>query len=233
MADTAQTQSQKRKKIDTVLFDFDGTVMDTNEIILKSWEYTFEQLKGEKPDRKMLLATFGEPLKMTMYHFFGGDAEQVERNIEIYRSYQREHYLDHIRLFPGVYEMLAAVKTAGYRTALVTSRLKPTTYDGVRKFEIGKFFDYIVTADDVTRHKPDPQPARKALQYLRSSEESAVMLGDTKQDVLCAKNAGVISVLVGWSMALPREKAVGELKPDYILENPGDLTGLLASINEK
>ena len=59
------------------------------------------------------------------------------------------------------------------------------------------------------------------------------MLGDTKQVVLCAKNAGVISVLVGWSMALPREKAVGELKPDYILENPEDLTGLLASINEK
>ena len=221
----------QEKRIDTVLFDFDGTVMDTNEIILKSWEHTFEKLRGEKPDRSMLLSTFGEPLKMTMHNFFGGDEEQVERNIEIYRSYQREHYLDHIRLFPGVYEMLAAVKTAGYKTALVTSRLKPTTYDGVRKFEIGKFFDYIVTADDVTRHKPDPQPAQKALQYLKSSAETAGMLGDTKQDVLCAINAGVTSVLVSWSMALPEEKAVGDLQPDYILKSPEALTDLLASMN--
>ena len=55
----------QEKRIDTVLFDFDGTVMDTNEIILKSWEHTFEKLRGEKPDRSMLLSTFGEPLKTT------------------------------------------------------------------------------------------------------------------------------------------------------------------------
>ena len=138
-------QPQRERKIDTVLFDFDGTVMDTNEIILRSWEYTFERLRGEKPDRKMLLATFGEPLKMTMRDFFGGDEAEVERNIEIYRSYQRDHYLDHISLFPGIYEMLAAVKSAGFRTALVTSRLRPTTYDGVKKFDIGRFFDHIIT----------------------------------------------------------------------------------------
>ncbi len=225
-------QPQRERKIDTVLFDFDGTVMDTNEIILRSWEYTFERLRGEKPDRKMLLATFGEPLKMTMRDFFGGDEAEVERNIEIYRSYQRDHYLDHISLFPGIYEMLAAVKSAGFRTALVTSRLRPTTYDGVKKFDIGRFFDHIITADDVTRHKPDPQPARKALECLNSSAEAAVMLGDTKQDVLCAKNAGIISILVGWSMALPGEKATGILKPDYILDRPENLLSLIGSVKE-
>ncbi len=67
------------KNIDTILFDFDGTIMDTNDMIIKSWQYTFEQLRGKKAEESVLLATFGEPLKMTMHHFFGGDADEVEK----------------------------------------------------------------------------------------------------------------------------------------------------------
>ena len=129
------------QKIDTVLFDFDGTVMDTNDVILKSWQHAFRQILGKTADEARLLKTFGEPLKMTMKNFFGGDEEQVERNVEIYRSYQRDHYLDLISLFPGVREMLEEVKSACFKTALVTSRLKPTTYDGLPKFGIEAFFD--------------------------------------------------------------------------------------------
>ncbi len=67
------------KKIDTVLLDFDGTIMDTNEMIIKSWQHTFQQLRGETVEESVLLATFGEPLKMTMHNFFGGDQEEVEK----------------------------------------------------------------------------------------------------------------------------------------------------------
>ena len=69
------------KKIDTVLLDFDGTIMDTNEMIIKSWQHTFQQLRGETVEESVLLATFGEPLKMTMHNFFGGDQEEVERSV--------------------------------------------------------------------------------------------------------------------------------------------------------
>ncbi len=223
---------EKNKIIDTILFDFDGTLMDTNDVILKSWQFTFEQIRGERADDAVLLATFGEPLELTMHNFFGGTPEDVERNIEIYRSYQREHYLDLIDLFPGVYEMLEKVKAAGFRTALVTSRMKLTAYEGLKKYGIEKFFDYILTADDVTKHKPDPQPALTALKKLGSSPERAVMLGDTKQDILCAKNAGIVSVLVDWSMAIPKGTASGDYIPDYCLDEPGHLLKLISSINE-
>ena len=220
------------QKIDTVLFDFDGTVMDTNDVILKSWQHAFRQILGKTADEARLLKTFGEPLKMTMKNFFGGDEEQVERNVEIYRSYQRDHYLDLISLFPGVREMLEEVKSAGFKTALVTSRLKPTTYDGLRKFGIEAFFDCIITADDVTKHKPDPQPVFRALEALGSAAGSALMLGDTRQDILAAKNAGVASVLVEWSMALPKETAVGELEPSYFPGSPRELINLISTIND-
>ena len=114
----------------------------------------------------------------------------------------------------------------------MTSRLKPTTYDGLRKFAIEAFFDCIITADDVTKHKPDPQPVFRALESLGSAAGSALMLGDTRQDILAAKNAGVASVLVEWSMALPKETAVGELEPSYFLGSPRELINLISTIND-
>lgn len=226
-------ENNRKRKIDTILFDFDGTLMDTNDIILESWQYTFERLRGCRTDEKTLLATFGEPLKMTMYNFFGGSEEDVERNVEIYRSYQRDHFLNLICLFPGVYEMLQEVRKAGFKAALVTSRLKPTTYQGIEKFGIRDFFDVIVTADDVTRHKPDPEPVLITLKKLGAHPENAMMIGDTKQDILCAKNAGVTSVLVEWSMAIPKGSACGDYIPDYCLESPQELLRLISSINER
>ena len=219
--------------IDTILFDFDGTIMDTNDMIIKSWQHTFRTLRGEEAEESVLLATFGEPLKVTMYNFFGGDADEVEKNVEIYRSYQKERYLDLIQLFPGVYAMLEQLKKADFRMALVTSRLKPTTYQGLDKFGIEKFFDVIITADDVTRHKPDPQPVDIALERLGASKEQAVMIGDTKQDILCAKNAGVLAVLVNWSAAIPKGTAAGEYVPDYCLETPGQMIDLVSAINDE
>ncbi len=221
------------KKIDTVLLDFDGTIMDTNEMIIRSWQHTFQQLRGETVEESVLLATFGEPLKMTMHNFFGGDQEEVERNVEIYRSYQTERYLDLIRLFPGVDRMLESLREADFRTALVTSRLKPTTFQGLRKFGIEKYFDVIITADDVTKHKPDPQPAEAALKQLGSSAEQAIMIGDTKQDILCAKNADILSVLVDWSMAIPQGTATGNYVPDYRLQTPEQLIDLISTINDE
>ncbi len=225
-------ENSRKRKIDTILFDFDGTLMDTNDVILKSWQYTFEQLCGHRTDEKTLLATFGEPLKMTMHHFFGGSEEDVERNVEIYRSYQKEYFLDLIRLFPGVYEMLQEVQRAGFKTGLVTSRLKATTYQGVERFGIEDFFDLIITADDVTKHKPHPEPVLTALERLGAKPDNAVMIGDTKQDILCAKNAGVASVLVDWSMAIPKGSAAGDYIPDFCLESPEGLIDLISAIND-
>lgn len=221
------------KKISAVLFDFDGTLMDTNDIILKSWQHTFRHVLGREEDEEVLLNTFGEPLALTMQNFFGVEGEALQECMDIYRSFQKDTFLDSIALFPGITEMLQELKDAGFTLALVTSRLKETTLQGVEKFGLAPYFDVIVTANDCTKHKPDPQPINITLEKLGISPEEAVMLGDTVMDMGCARNAGVISVLVGWSAALPEHKITPEDRPDHIIRSADALLPLLEDLNRQ
>ena len=204
--------------------------MDTNDIILASWQHTFRTVLGREEDEKVLLATFGEPLVLTMKKFFGVDDEKALEYVDIYRSYQKDIFLDSIKLFPGVTEMMEALQEKGCTMALVTSRLKSSTMQAVEKFGLDRFFKVIITADDCTRHKPDPEPVNMALKKLGASADGTVMLGDTFMDIGCAKNAGIRSILVGWSLALPEAKLKSGPAPDRILKDPKDLLQLLAEM---
>lgn len=211
------------KSIDTVLFDFDGTIMDTNNVILMSWQHTFRTLENREEDESILTATFGEPLEKTMMRFFP-DID-AEKSIEIYRSFQRENFSQLITVFPGMKELVMKLKACGYRTGLVTSRLHSTAIEGLEKFDLKRYYDVIVTPEDTEKHKPDPAPVNIALEKLGSKAENAVMLGDTLFDILCASNAGVKSVLVAWTLALAgkTKEELGDNAPDYIIDTPEEL----------
>lgn len=213
--------------IDTVLFDFDGTVMDTNNVILMSWQHTFMTLRNREEPQENLVKTFGEPLETTMKKFFPD--VPVEESVNIYRSFHHDNFSKLIKLFPGMEELIAEVKRRGYKTGLVTSRLLRTTMEGLDKYGLKDRFDTIITAEDTTKHKPDPQPINIALEKLGSAAERAVMLGDTTFDMLCAKNAGVKAILVSWSLALAGKTAeeLGEARPDYIIEKPEELFDII------
>ena len=213
--------------IDTVLFDFDGTVMDTNNVILMSWQHTFMTLRNREEPQENLVKTFGEPLEMTMKKFFPD--VPVEESVNIYRSFHHDNFSKLIKLFPGMEELITEVKRRGYKTGLVTSRLLRTTMEGLDKYGLKDRFDTIITAEDTTKHKPDPQPINIALEKLGFAAERAVMLGDTTFDMLCAKNAGVKAILVSWSLALAGKTAeeLGEARPDYIIEKPEELFDII------
>lgn len=211
--------------INTVLFDFDGTVMDTVDVIVCSWQHTFKTLEGKERPVAEIVKTFGEPLEITMQKFFPN--VDTNKAIDIYRSYHRDNFGERIKLFPGIKELLASLKEKGFKTGLVTSRLTGTTMEGLEKYGIKDYFDAIVTCDDCTKHKPDPQPINITLEKLASKPEESVMLGDTMFDIMCAKNAGVKSVLVGWAVAVPEEERTGEYAPDYILETAEGLFEIL------
>lgn len=213
---------------DTVLFDFDGTIMDTNEVIIQSWQETFRTLAGREEDRDVLLKTFGEPLEYTMRNFF--PEVPVEKGLEIYRGYQRDNFLNDIQLFPGIRDLLDELSARQIKMALVTSRLKHTTMQAIDKFDMEKYFGYVVTADDVTRHKPDPQSALIALDKIGSRPDQTIMIGDTLFDILCARNAGCTSVLVSWSLSLADKLRTGfapEEEPDRIIDDPAQILQML------
>ena len=214
--------------IDTVLFDFDGTIMDTNDVIIGSWQHVYRTLRGKEGDLDYILSTFGEPLEYSMETSF--PEVPMEESVKIYRDWHRERFLDMIRLFPGVTEMLQEVYARGYKMGIASSRLRVTLEQGLNKYDLGKYFDAIVAVEDTENAKPAPDIALKTLEMLDAKPENAIMVGDSRLDLLCARNAGVPSVLVGWSATLAgktkEDFAPGEA-PDYIIEKPSDLLEII------
>ena len=181
-------------KTDTVLFDFDGTVMNTNDVIIASWQHTFRTIDGKEREVSEIARTFGEPIVKTMKRLF--PQVPVEESLKIYRSYQYDYFDDLVTLFPGMKELLVKLRKTGYKTGLVTSRMRNTTCRGLEKFE----------------------------------PEKTVMLRDTMYDIMCANNAGVTSVLVGWAIAPTEEEIKGENGPDFIMKDAADLFRILDEI---
>ena len=215
-------------KTDTVLFDFDGTVMNTNDVIIASWQHTFRTIDGKEREVSEIARTFGEPIVKTMKRLF--PQVPVEESLKIYRSYQYDYFDDLVTLFPGMKELLVKLRKTGYKTGLVTSRMRNTTFRGLEKFELTDLFDAVVTCDDTSVHKPDPEPVFIALEKLGTKPEKTVMLGDTMYDIMCANNAGVTSVLVGWAIAPTEEEIKGENGPDFIMKDAADLFRILDEI---
>ncbi len=214
--------------IDTVLFDFDGTIMDTNDVIIGSWQHVYRTLRGKEGDLEYILSTFGEPLEYSMEKSF--PEVPTEEAVQIYRDWHHEKFLDMIKLFPGVTEMLKEVKSRGYKTGIATSRLRKTLHMGLEKYDLFKYFDAIVAVEDIEEGKPAPDTIFKVLGKLDSKPETAIMVGDSRLDILCAHNAGVPSVLVGWSATLAgktkEDFAPGEA-PDFIIQKPEDLLEII------
>lgn len=212
-------------KINTILFDFDGTLMDTNEVIINSWQHTFRTLDGKERPVDEITRTFGEPLKITMEKMFPD--VPVDKAIEIYRSYHYDNFGEMISLFPGMRNLLDSLTKDGYTLALVTSRLKGTTQQGMESHDLEKYFQAVITCEDTDKHKPDPAPILVTLERLDKKPEEAIMIGDSMFDILCAKNAGVRSVLVGWALAVTDEEKTGENGPDFMIDNAMELMDIL------
>lgn len=237
--------------IKTVLFDYDGTLMDTTELILLSWEEAFRAMGRPSPGREWFLSTFGEPLALSMEHAFPDIP--VEEPLTAYRSYNQEHFLDYVAPYEGMVEAIKELRARGVKTGIVTARLKKTTYMGLEKFAMLSLFDAIVTEDQIAKSKPDPEPVFAALRAMgepvpKDMSESDVdgadlsgqvlMIGDTKHDYHCAKNAGVDAGLVAWASTLERlpdvtpprmrDRATGEvLSPEHIIACAADIPAIV------
>ena len=212
-------------KTDTVLFDFDGTVMNTNDLIIDSWQHAFRTLTGAEGPAEAIKRSFGEPLYDTVARFFPG--KDVDQVVETYRSYHIDRFVDAIKLFDGIPELLETLRQRGYTMGLVTARLYRTTMLGVEKYDLLRYFSALVSVEDTEKPKPAPDPILLCLNKLGKNPENAVMVGDTKHDIQSARAAGVSPVLVGWTLALPKEEWDGPDKPDYIIETPKDLLKII------
>ena len=207
--------------IKAVLFDFDGTLVDTNNLILQSWQHTFRTLAGREEDEAVLLKTFGEPLRETLERFF---PENPDLAGETYRGFQFSHYNEYLEIYDGILDMLKALREKGIRLAVVTSRLERSAMLYMDVFGIRDEFETIVSVEDTEGHKPGPEPCLCALERLGIQPEEAIMVGDSRLDILCAQNAGVRGVLVEWSMA--QSTGPSGCNPEFTVAKPEDIVSL-------
>ena len=208
------------KKFKAFLFDCDGTVVDSDKLIIDSWANVVKILAPDIVFKaEDIIKHFGVPFAETVDLL----AEQYnipssEYNIDVlykaYWGYHASHRKDIAGTFPEEKETLIALKEAGAKLALVTSA---TTIIGSEELEISgilDLFDVIIGCDLVERHKPYPDEAIKACKELGIAPEDAIMIGDSKHDVACGNKAGLSTGLVMWS-SCRTSNLQGDEKPDY------------------
>lgn len=201
-------------KAGCILFDLDGTLLNTNDLVLESLQYTIKiHLGMEIPDSR-LYKYFGQPLVQIMADL---GAEQAQEMVTTYREYSGRKHDTLTKAFPGVPETLAKLKQKNIPLAVVTSKLKNLANRGLQLFGLEGCFDAFVAFEDTERHKPEPDPILKALEILNyPSGKQVMMVGDSPYDIICAGKAGVTGAVVAWSLH-PKE-VLSVSKPDIWLE---------------
>ena len=204
-----------------ILFDLDGTVINTNELIFQSFEYALENVLHTTISRDILRTTFGKPLAQIMEEMGGSQAQELRK---AFVDYSIAHETD-IYLFPHVEDALKELKARNIGTAVVTSRLYRSALRDLHQFELEKYFDVFITPEATEKHKPNPEPALKALELLGIKPQEAIMVGDSGLDLLCGKQAGCKTAAVRYSL-FPEEE-LAQHQPDYTLDSLLDLLPLV------
>jgi len=212
------------KKITTLLFDLDGTLIDTNELIIASFLHTLNHYYPNQYTREDVYEFIGPSLLET---FSGLDLERAEEMIEHYREHNHLHHDLLVQEYEGVYETIQELKERNYKVGIVTTKMRKAVQRGLLKGRLDSFFDVVVTLDDVKNPKPDPEPIELALKLIGSSAEETIMVGDNSHDILAGKNAGTKTAGVAW--ALKGRDYLEQYGPDYMLENMRDLLSIVES----
>ncbi|REJ10159.1 pyrophosphatase PpaX [Halobacillus trueperi] len=204
--------------IRTILFDLDGTLIDTNELIIASFTHTIKQYSDRSYERAEILDFIGPPLKESLHKV---NPDKVEEMVETYRKHNIENHNRYVKAYEGVVETIETLKEQGYKLGIVTTKMRNTVHMGLQLTNLDGLFETVVTLDDVTNAKPHPEPIVKALNHLDSQASEAMMVGDNTHDIEAGQNAGTKTAGVAWTVK--GRKVLDDLNPDYMLDNMRDL----------
>jgi pyrophosphatase PpaX len=209
-------------ELQAVLFDLDGTLIDTVELIVSTFRFATREVMGEALPDEVVMAGVGMPLITQMRDF---SPEHADELLRVYRAHNAEVHDDMVREYPGTEDVLTELAARGLPMGVVTSKGTPMTLRGLRLFDLERFFGVIVTADDVDTHKPDPYPVRHAAELLGVDVTRCIYLGDSPHDMQAAIDAGAVSVAALWG-AFGEEDVLAP-GPDFALTDIRQLIGLL------
>ena len=207
----------------TMLFDLDGTLIDSIRLIIDSYHHTLAAHRLPPRTDAEWLRGIGTPLRVQFAEW--SEHPGLDAMIATYRDYNLANHDACVTPYPGVTDAVRQVRAAGIRTGLVTSKNRPGALRGLRLCELEELMDVIVGADDVVNPKPHPEPVELALRLLGADPETAVYVGDSVHDMESGRAAGVRTAAVLWG---PFSRAdLERTGPDYWLERPADLLRLI------
>lgn len=212
--------------IKAVLFDLDGTLINTNDLIINSWEYIYTNYLGIKADEEKIKLHFGEPLLTTMESLDKVNAKQL---CEIYKEINLKQHDKLTKKIDGIEELLIDLRKMRIKIGIATSKKRELAKRGLNLFGLLEYFDVMVTVEDTEKHKPNGEPVIKACQLLNVDPSISLYVGDTSYDILCGKNAGSKTCAVKYS-ALPLKNLI-KLKPDFLVERPEEIIDIVNSDN--
>lgn len=209
--------------IRTVLFDLDGTIIDTNELIIETFLHVLLERTPTPLTREQIIPSMGMPLEYQLRKFSGLD--DVEELKAAYRRYNISRHDELVREFPHVKEVIGALHEGGIQLGIVTTKMRETTERALRMFGLLDQMGVVVTINDVQHAKPHPEPVLLAIEKLRADPATTLMVGDSPADIQSANAAGAISCGVAWS--LKGEAVLRQYEPRHIIHDMRDILGLV------
>lgn len=215
-----------------ILFDFDGTLVDSNEAVISSLNHVAIDYRGYSFQPHELEEILGKPIVDQMSFL---SVDESPRLVDLYRVEYRRVQDAMTSIYEGMVELLRALKDRGILTAVVSNKGRNGINHGIEKFNLHDLIDTAISLDDVANPKPHQEGVLMALtklgvpqEFIQNALEMCLFVGDSGHDLETAKNAGCKSVLVGWTL-LNRDKLM-KLKPDYIIESPKELLKVIDQI---
>jgi pyrophosphatase PpaX len=204
-----------------VLFDLDGTLLDSAELIITAFQDTCRHILHREIDRDTILREWARPIR-ERFHALAPDQDEA-----LSQEYLRRYLALHgqrARLFPGVTDTLDALRARGYAMAIVTSKRRATTQAALDAFHLDRWCSVVIADEDVTRHKPDPEPVRLASERLGLWPDAALMVGDTPFDIASGRAAGADTAAALWGTV--DADGLRAAAPGHELAHPADLLPL-------
>ena len=180
-----------------ILFDLDGTLVDSIDLIIQSAQAAFAHCNRIVPAREEILAGIGRPL-MSQFGDYTSEPEEIDRLLHAYRTFQLEHH-DRLTLpYAGVNGLVRALRADGRKLGVVTSKIEPLAHRALSLIGLDECFPVVIGLESTTRHKPAPEPLLHAMERLGSAPADTVYIGDSPFDLQAAGAASIASIAVGW-----------------------------------
>lgn len=201
--------------IKCVLFDLDGTLIQTTKIIIETFKVTFQKYF---PHIQLSDDDYTNMLGQTLFTTFGyytSNQDEINEVVQFYRTYSDDIIEQGLKSYPGAVEIMTFLKKKNVKIGVVTSKMRHVATHHLKLTGLVDFIDGLVGYEDVTEHKPSPEPILKALQLFGTKPQSTIYIGDHENDIISAKKAGILTCAVTYSQRL---KEMLSYNPDYAID---------------